>query len=146
MVKTTPQPADLSPIEQRILALCKRLQIEFARDGEPRLNMWVRIGVELAFQQRELKPGRPRGRPRSDHIAPTDMKILEATETAAKELNLDPNWTLNRYVKILEKEGVLPVAERTTHRKRLKRAKARRDEDRRKKARMLGALLMKRDK
>ena len=44
MVKTTPQPADLSPIEQRILALCKRLQIEFARDGEPRLNMWVRIG------------------------------------------------------------------------------------------------------
>ena len=143
MVKATPQPAglfggiaDLSPTDQGILALCKRLQIEFARDGEPLIEMWVRLGMKLAFHQPELKPGR--GRPKSDYIAPIDMEILRAAEGEVRELGITHDKALNGLVKTAEKDRVLPVAERTTHTKRIRRARSKR-------RRLLGEALLKWD-
>jgi hypothetical protein len=123
-----PQVQREGVLETAASKLCRRLDVP---QGAHWLIQWAWIGVRLASKEPEFKPKtRQRGRPKDGPIAPKDAKILDVIEAVMKEHPSDFRTVLRRVTQYSIEQGELPVAERTTHRKRLKRAWARRQSQR----------------
>ena len=135
-----------SDTDVRLAALCARLGVDFVHNDDPRqLGMWANIGLKLALNEPEFR-SRSRGRPKQRTPSPMDQKIILAAEMVARDAGFDFDQALGAFLKLLEKKRMIPVADRTTHKKRLKRAKATWDATRKKWRETLARALLERDK
>jgi hypothetical protein len=124
----SPQVQGEGDSETAVSKLCRRLEVPL---GAHWLIQWAWIGMTLASKEPEFKTkARQRGRPKDGPIAPRDAKILDVIEAVMKEHPADFRTVLTKTTQYSVKQGELPVAERTTHPKRVKRAWARRQRQR----------------
>jgi hypothetical protein len=120
-----------------LVKLCNKLGIPpILHAGPDWVAMWATIGVLLAY-----KHGGLNRRGRKKLAAPgarIDLDVIRIAETVAVKHGLKFDDVLKLSIKEAQRRGHLVSADRTTHRKRIVRAKQRLDADRR--ATILGVL------
>ena len=108
--------------KKRFNKLCQRLVIP---TKEPDYLRWIRVGMMLAYDQPEFtEPLRSRGRPRLEKGAAIDEEILRKVADLMSSAGLDFKRALDE---VLKSSDLVP-ADRTTHKKRLRRLQERKRE------------------
>jgi hypothetical protein len=113
-----------------LVGLCNKLGIPpILHAGPDWFAMWATIGVLLALKHGGLKR---RGRKRSAVPGKRiDLKVIKVAERVAEKRGLKFDDVLPDSIKVAQQRGHLVPADRTTHRKRILRAKQRLDTHRR---------------
>ncbi len=119
--------------KKRLDNLCRRLGVPVKK---PNWYRWALVGVVLAYDQPEFtQPLRSRGRPKLQKGSRLDEEILRKVAELQSRTGLDFDRALDEVLKTSD----LPAADRTTHRKRLRRLQVRKREATRK--RLIEALM-----